>query len=174
MRHKSWIVKDLLHVTTEYLEKKGIDRKRIVVDGKGETSPLAINKNPDGSDSPLGRYLNRQVYVKIAGSVPASSELAGIYVPEKLKKSEESRQALAATDFTYTIQVGAAHTPLSISRLEELGELTEYHCTDGYYRYVIGLYPTFQKATEQLRLVRKLGVEDAFIQTMQWYERAMK
>lgn len=32
MRHKSWIVKDLLHVTAEYLGKKGIDRPRLTAE----------------------------------------------------------------------------------------------------------------------------------------------
>jgi len=32
MRHKSWIVRDLLHVTAEYLEKKGIDSPRLTAE----------------------------------------------------------------------------------------------------------------------------------------------
>ncbi len=158
----------------DYLENKGIDRKRILVDGKGETAPLAKEKNADGTDEPLGRYLNRQACVKIAGSVPASSDLAGIYVPEKLKIAEGSGQTSEKHNFLYSIQLSAAHTPLPTSQFEKLGHVTEYYCTDGYYRYAVGSFSTFQEATEQLRNVHKMGVEDAFIQTIQWYERAMK
>ena len=157
-----------------YLENNGIDRKRILVDGKGESAPLAKEKNADGTDVPLGRYLNRQACVTIAGSVPASSDLAGIYVPEKLKIVEDSGQTSGKHNFLYTIQLSAAHTPLSTSQFEKLGQVKEYHCTDGYYRYAVGSFRTFQEATEQLRNVHKMGVEDAFIQTIQWYERAMK
>jgi release factor glutamine methyltransferase len=32
MRHKHWIVRDLLHVTAEYLEKKGIDSPRLTAE----------------------------------------------------------------------------------------------------------------------------------------------
>ena len=157
-----------------YLEIKGIDRKRILVDEKGETSPLAIEKNADGSDVPLGRYLNRQVYVKIAGSVPADSELSGVYIPEKLKINNKTGQAETAITFVYTIQLSAAHTPISLSRFEKVGQATEYKCKDGYYRYAVGSYTTFQEATKQLKTVRSSEFEDAFIQTKQWYERAMK
>jgi hypothetical protein len=157
-----------------YLEHKGIDRKRILVDGKGETSPLAINKNADGSDSPLGRYLNRQVRVTIAGSLPVDSELSGVYIPADLKISDESGQAESAITFVYTIQVSAAHTALSLSRFSKIGEVKEYQCTDGYYRYAVGSYKTFREATEQLKTVRNSGFADAFIQTLAWYERAMK
>jgi outer membrane protein OmpA-like peptidoglycan-associated protein/tetratricopeptide (TPR) repeat protein len=157
-----------------YLERKGVDRKRILVNGKGETSPLAKEKNADGSEAPLGRYLNRQVYVTIAGSVPVVSELSGVYIPEDLRISDKSGHAKTATTFVYTIQVSAAHTPISISRFEKVGPATEYKCKDGYYRYAVGSYETFQEATQELRTVRNSEFDDAFIQTLDWYERAMK
>lgn len=157
-----------------YLEHKGIDRKRILVDGKGETSPLAKEKNADGSEAPLGRYLNRQVYVKIAGSLPADSELSGVYIPGNLKKSDNSGQVETAITFVYTIQVSAAHTRLPMSRFEKVGPAVEYKCKDGYYRYASGSFSTFQEATQELKTVRNSGFADAFIQTLDWYERAMK
>ena len=157
-----------------YLEDKGIDRKRVLVDGKGENAPLAKDKKADGSDAPLGRYINRQVYVKIAGPIPASTDLAGVYVPENLKKSKEPGQAASETNFLYTIQLSAAHTALPMSSFEKVGQVREYHCSDGYYRYASGSYNTFPEATEHLRKVRNSEFEDAFIQTIQWYENAMK
>jgi len=68
-------------MVAEYLEMRGIDNERIQVEGKGETSPLAINRFTDGSVTHLGRYLNRQVFVRITGSLPSDSRLNGVYIP---------------------------------------------------------------------------------------------
>jgi outer membrane protein OmpA-like peptidoglycan-associated protein/tetratricopeptide (TPR) repeat protein len=157
-----------------YLEKKGIDRKRILVDGKGEDSPLAKDNNEEGTLTALARYLNRQVCVIIAGTVPVRSEMAGVFVPEDLRIEEKPGQSEAKQSFQYSIQISAAHSSLPLSRFEKVGQVKEYICTDGYYRYATGSFLTFQEAAKQLKTVRKLGFEDAFIQTLAWYDRAMK
>lgn len=47
-----------------FLKQKGINEKRIKVDAKGESQPVAPNENPDKSDNPEGRKLNRRVEIK--------------------------------------------------------------------------------------------------------------
>jgi OOP family OmpA-OmpF porin len=49
----------------EYILSKGIATNRITSHGYGETIPMASNTNPDGSDNPEGRQLNRRVEFKI-------------------------------------------------------------------------------------------------------------
>jgi len=49
----------------EYILSKGIDANRITSHGYGESVPVAPNANPDGSDNPEGRQLNRRVEFKI-------------------------------------------------------------------------------------------------------------
>ena len=49
----------------EYILSKGIATNRITSHGYGETVPMASNTNPDGSDNPEGRQLNRRVEFKI-------------------------------------------------------------------------------------------------------------
>jgi OOP family OmpA-OmpF porin len=49
----------------EYILSKGIATARITSQGYGETKPVANNSNPDGSDNPEGRQLNRRVEFKI-------------------------------------------------------------------------------------------------------------
>ena len=49
----------------EYILSKGIAATRIISQGYGETKPVASNTNPDGSDNPDGRQLNRRVEFKI-------------------------------------------------------------------------------------------------------------
>lgn len=49
----------------EYIISKGIAAARIISQGYGETKPVADNANPDGTDNPDGRQLNRRVEFKI-------------------------------------------------------------------------------------------------------------
>ncbi len=49
----------------DYLQKKGISKKRMKSKGFGETQPLVPNENEDGSDNPENRYLNRRAEVVI-------------------------------------------------------------------------------------------------------------
>ncbi len=49
----------------DYLIRCGIVSKRLTAKGYGETRPVAPNANPDGSDNPKGRQLNRRIEFKI-------------------------------------------------------------------------------------------------------------
>jgi outer membrane protein OmpA-like peptidoglycan-associated protein len=48
-----------------YLVGKGIDKKRLQYKGYGATKPVAPNTNPDGTDNPEGRKLNRRIELRI-------------------------------------------------------------------------------------------------------------
>lgn len=54
-----------------YLISKGIQPKRLVAKGYGESRPIVSNENADGSDSPEGRAQNRRTDFKIIGVVDA-------------------------------------------------------------------------------------------------------
>jgi outer membrane protein OmpA-like peptidoglycan-associated protein len=45
--------------------KGGIDVRRFQTKGYGESQPVALNTNPDGSDNPEGRQKNRRVEIRI-------------------------------------------------------------------------------------------------------------
>jgi outer membrane protein OmpA-like peptidoglycan-associated protein len=49
----------------DYISKHGIDRKRMTSEGKGEAEPIVPNSNPDGSDNPENRWLNRRAEITI-------------------------------------------------------------------------------------------------------------
>jgi outer membrane protein OmpA-like peptidoglycan-associated protein len=51
-----------------YIAAKGIEASRIETRGLGERNFAAINSNPDGSDNPEGRRLNRRVEYEIIGN----------------------------------------------------------------------------------------------------------
>lgn len=58
-----------------YLISKGINNKRLVAKGYGESAPIAPNQNEDGSDNEEGRALNRRTEFKIIGKVKGASEV---------------------------------------------------------------------------------------------------
>jgi outer membrane protein OmpA-like peptidoglycan-associated protein/Tol biopolymer transport system component len=156
----------------DYLEMRGIERERIRVDGKGEASPIAINSYSDGSDALLGRYLNRQVYVRITGTLPASSNLNGVYIPSNLVPTENPAEA-RERQYHFTIQLMAVSQPLMDSYFANI-DVTEYACKDGLYRYTTSAFRTFQEARRRLLRLRSNGYPDAFIQTREWFQRATR
>ncbi len=51
----------------DYLIRQGISSSRLSVKGYGESRPVARNSNPDGSDNPRGRALNRRATYRFQG-----------------------------------------------------------------------------------------------------------
>jgi len=49
----------------EYIISQGIARDRLVARGYGESRPIAPNENPDGTDNPDGRQMNRRTEFKV-------------------------------------------------------------------------------------------------------------
>lgn len=51
----------------QWLKKRRIASKRMVAKGYGETRHIAPNENPDGTDNPEGRQMNRRIELTIIG-----------------------------------------------------------------------------------------------------------
>jgi outer membrane protein OmpA-like peptidoglycan-associated protein len=49
----------------DYLRDKGIKKKRLTAVGYEARNPIAPNQNPDGTDNPKGRQMNRRIELKI-------------------------------------------------------------------------------------------------------------
>ena len=157
----------------EYLEMRGVEPGRITMEGKGELAPVARNNYPDGSDAPLGRYLNRQVIATIENPGPMQAVLSGFYVPAPLVVPGNEDDSVASA-YWYTVQLAAHMVPLEMSRFKDISPVREYLCKDGYYRYASGEFRTFGEAMSYLTRIRKSGYPDAFIQTLDWYVRAVQ
>ncbi len=158
---------------SRYLQMRGVDPSRISLEGKGESAPVARNKYPDGTDAPLGRYLNRQVTVTIESPRPIQAELTGFYVPSSLKPAPENGQSEGQA-YWFTIQLHASFTQRQMSFFQGLSGVREYPCKDKCYRYACGEYRTFDEAKTQLDQLQDAGYPDAFIQTLDWYTRAVR
>jgi outer membrane protein OmpA-like peptidoglycan-associated protein len=70
----------------EFLVQSGVEQERISSRGMGETEPVARNTNPNGSDSPNGRKLNRRVEFRILTPEVTNVQVAVIEVPEELHR----------------------------------------------------------------------------------------
>jgi outer membrane protein OmpA-like peptidoglycan-associated protein len=68
-----------------YLVSKGIRAERVAIKGMGETSFIAINNNPDGSDNPDGRKFNRRVDINILHTKVDNIKIEPVEIPESLK-----------------------------------------------------------------------------------------
>jgi len=159
----------------KYLENQGVQSSRIKMEGKGEDAPIAINHSGDRNELILGRYLNRHVIATVTGdSLPMPSIMSGLYVPRSLRNDEGKGNAAPAKSYSFTIQVKASYSPISSEVFKELSGVEEYVCSDGYYRYATGSFPDFATAREHLEEMQKLGFEDAFIQSMNYYNRVRK
>jgi len=65
-----------------YLIKKGIETTQIRTNWQGESQPIVKNRNPDGTDNPDGRRLNRKVDFSFDEPVPVKVEI------RKIKESD--------------------------------------------------------------------------------------
>jgi photosystem I P700 chlorophyll a apoprotein A2 len=57
-------------VVESLAQELGIDVGRLSAEGRGASEPVAPNTNPDGSDNPDGRQLNRRVEIFVLTDRP--------------------------------------------------------------------------------------------------------
>lgn len=80
----------------EYLVSKSISENRFVARGVGIADNIALNTNPDGSDNPIGRSLNRRVCMKVIKSDKNIQINEDIEVPEHLQVRSQNCTILLA------------------------------------------------------------------------------
>ncbi len=75
----------------DYLVTLGIESSRFVAKGMGKNEFIAINKNPDGTDNPEGRQLNRRVEIKFLNTIPENVVVESINVPTNLRYRKDAK-----------------------------------------------------------------------------------
>jgi outer membrane protein OmpA-like peptidoglycan-associated protein len=155
------------------LVSRGIDPGRITVEGKGAYAPVALSRYPDGSEAPLGLYLNRQVIVTLDSPEPIHAQWSGVYIPASLKAGPENQKG-DASYHGFTIQLAACQNPAPRDHFRGLEGVREYTCGDGFIRYAMCEYRTYTEAKTALMELRDTRFPDAFIQTLDWFRRAQR
>ncbi|GAB4289836.1 MAG: hypothetical protein Kow0068_15360 [Marinilabiliales bacterium] len=145
----------------DYLVNMGISVDRFVSKGMGEEQHIAINQNPDGSDNPEGRQLNRRVEIKIIKSDESVNIVREeIYVPPALRYKKQK--------LTYTILLTQSPKPLPktyfLSNNPDgiFDNVEAINGEDGIL-YILGSFNQKSEALNLLNQVIDLGFEDAEI-----------
>ena len=136
-----------------YLTKKGIAESRLVAKGLGKTNFIAINQNPDGSDNPEGRALNRRVDMNVLNPTNANITVEGIYVPDELKYKKQ---------LTYTIWITESAKPIAPAKFRNINNVWVFEA-DGKYMYTVGLFKHQGEAVKMMGEVVDAGFSDAQI-----------
>jgi len=161
----------------DYLVSLGIDPSRFVTKGMGKRQFIAINQNPDGTDNPEGRQLNRRVEIKLLNSVPDSVIVEEINVPPHLRYRKD---IFGKADYTYTVLIiQQKEKQLDINVLNKLLNLTKILKNDSLFNNVnspiennkigdmlvfnAGLFKNKSDAIRILNLIIDNGFEDATI-----------
>jgi outer membrane protein OmpA-like peptidoglycan-associated protein/tetratricopeptide (TPR) repeat protein len=125
----------------DYLTGKEIANNRFIAKGVGEQENIAINYNPDGTDNPAGRKLNRHVEVRLMNYEDERITVEEIFVPEHLRPK---------VDLNYSVLLSTtAERDYNIPKILSQ-ELIHEIQTDRSFIYTTGRY---NKKADALNLV---------------------
>lgn len=149
-----------------YLVSKGIESKRFVAKGVGEEEHIAINENPDGTDNPEGRALNRRVEIKILNSDNNKIIVEKVKVPENLKYTSSERQR--QKPLKYTILLLESDNKYTE---ESYLNFTETKTEKNKYVYSLGKFDNKSKALKLLNTAVDVGFPEAKIISLNEFKR---
>ncbi len=142
----------------DYLTSKGISDKRMVARAASAFENVAANFNPDGTDNPAGRRLNRRASITIIQSDEKVSIEEDLSIPEHLKPREQ----------TFVILLAPINTNISASeqqKLERYSEMrvTKHSGTNNKFAFSIGCFDHKSKAIDLLNFAIDNGFPNATI-----------
>jgi len=141
----------------DYIHNKGVSEDRFVTKGLGNKNYIAINQNPDGSDNPEGRRLNRRVDMKVVNSNNDQITIENIYVPDELRYKDQ---------LTFTILLMETEKPLEPSYFNTSGETISnvwMFTTEKGYLYSVGRFNHKSEALTMMNKVVDAGFPDSRI-----------
>jgi outer membrane protein OmpA-like peptidoglycan-associated protein len=171
-----WLASARSNKIRNMLNQDGIGWSRMTTKTYGESRPIAPNKNPDGTDNPEGRQLNRRVqFVErgaqhmaevITTSFDTTSQTLTISVQnneEEIGDVDYTILEYGADDVLCKVQLGAFKKKLPESKFDNALEVGFYRGEDGLYKYFSGTFVSKTVAEEHRRRMAAEGYADAFI-----------
>ncbi|MEW5846281.1 MAG: OmpA family protein [Bacteroidota bacterium] len=144
------------NAVVEYLVNKGIDEKRFVVRGMGSLVSFAANTNPDGSDNPFGRKLNRRASIRVFNP-NKNLKIEFVDVPEHLKPQSQSFTIMLAP-------IDDAISPELTKKIEKQFNINLREFVIGSRRLVcMGVYKSKADAIEHLNTIIDMGASRAVL-----------
>ena len=136
----------------DFLATRGIDRERMLVRGASDFEEVATNVNPDGTDNPEGRSLNRRAAISVYKSNGGVEIQEDIHVPEHLKPRQQSYTILLAP-INYSIS-----KELETKVTEYFGQKTrKLEGVKGQFAHTIGTFEHKSQAIELLNYAIDAG-----------------
>jgi outer membrane protein OmpA-like peptidoglycan-associated protein len=171
-----WLASARSNKIRNMLNQDGIGWSRMTTKTYGESQPIAPNKNPDGTDNPDGRQLNRRVHFVEKGApqmaeviittMDTTSQILTISVQNSEVISEEVDYTIieyGADDILCKVQLGAFRKKLPESKFDNALEVGFYRGEDGLYKYFSGTFISKTVAEEHCKRMAAEGYSDAFI-----------
>ncbi len=119
----------------DYLVSLGIEPSRFVAKGMGKRQFIAINQNPDGTDNPEGRQLNRRVEIKLLNTIPENVIVEEIKVPPHLRYRKDIK---ARDENVYTVLLmQQKEKSMDVKDLNKLLSLTQVLKQDSLFTNIV-------------------------------------
>jgi outer membrane protein OmpA-like peptidoglycan-associated protein len=120
----------------------------------------------------IGVFYNQPDAVKYLGYVKekgyTDAYVVNQYELNNFKKANLKLKPVVSSlsKSNWTIQLMAALNPINMSYFSKFKGVKEIRSEDGFYRYVMGDYPTYARAKEALVPVLEAGFTDAFVREL--------
>ena len=175
-----WLASARSNKIKNQLNQDGISWSRMTTKNYGESKPIAPNKNPDGSDNPDGRQLNRRVSFVETNKQMAQSTTAtdttkneevvtisvganSIEIKQNNSENSYTVYQFGENDLVFKVQLGAFKKKINETTFDNAEEVGFYKGTDNLYKYFSGTFLSKTMADEHRRRMIAEGFPDAFI-----------
>ncbi len=149
-----------------FLIKNGVRSENVIVKGFGSSYPLAKNKSLDGSESKMGKKLNRRIEFRLLGMENTAIDV--VYkkpdVNERIKEFKRSFYDGSLKGLSYKVQVAAMKSMYDSNIIIKYTDaMVEKESERDILRYCVGLFRSYSSAQRMRNDLRKEGVNKAYI-----------
>ena len=164
--YNQWLSSARSNKIRNRLYDNGVAWGRMSTRGYGEAKPIAPNKNPDGSDNPEGRLLNRRVSFVLDEKTLADQNDLQIEKPTVAITNEhyEVTTVDISKEVVCMVQLGAFKQKLDNKKFTDAPlDVAFYKDEDGLYKYLSGTFLNKDVAKEHRLAMIEEGYQDAFL-----------
>lgn len=156
----------------DFLVDKGSKPESIITAKYGEDNPIAQNTYSDGTDNPAGRKYNRRAEFKVLSQGTVSLlEIIPLEIEHVAgnNNTDGNNDNIVDRNKKYTIQIFALKNEKPIDFFADLVGV-KMHVADGWYRYYVGEFNTYQEAKIALDNLTAMGY-NPFIRKLKFFEK---
>jgi outer membrane protein OmpA-like peptidoglycan-associated protein/tetratricopeptide (TPR) repeat protein len=144
----------------DYFVGESIPAERFTMKAFGESNFVAINTNPDGTDNPEGRSLNRRVAFGIVDPGSGIVLRQDTYTPQHLRLPSSVKYNVILSRSREKLPDGTFDT----LKLDGMKFIRSFE-TDTISLYAVGVFYSRAEALRYLDYSKKIGFTDAYVST---------